>query len=475
MLEPDSETDLPRLIEVDDFLAQLWKIHLSVKSEGYTHQHALGMFRSDYMLDIPETKSRPSLKQVEFNTISSSFGGLAALVTKMHTELSTFPTPSQPLAYPAHSLFSQVSKSTSAHSPQASSTISNPPINTAVSTLCSGLAAAHQAYGASKHSPSLPLCVLFLVQDSERNIFDQLALSTHLFNHYRISSFRLPTSSILSSTFILPTATNPARPLIYTPPSSPHTPYEASVVYFRALYAPTEYTSPSTWAARHHLERSSAIKCPSILLHLSGSKKIQQVLTSVPPSPSHLTALLPATSPDLLESLRSTFANQYSMTSAEGIKLATNPDTALNHVLKPQREGGGNNIYRHNIPTFLKSIPETDWKSYILMELIRPPAAAKNTVLRSDGNVVSGNVVSELGVFGTCLWKVDTSGDAGKAEGGEVVLPSEGTEGRLKRPMILHNEEGGYLLRTKASGSDEGGVAAGFSSLDSIILYDEEG
>ena len=108
------------------------------------------------------------------------------------------------------------------------------------------------------------------------------------------------------------------------------------------------------------------------------------------------------------------------------------------------------------------------------MELIRPPIAAKNTVLRSDGNVVSGNVVSELGVFGTCLWKVGKSGDAGPVEGGEVVLPNEETEGKLKRPEILHNEEGGYLLRTKASGSDEGGVAAGFSSLDSVILYDEE-
>ena len=432
------------------------------------------MFRSDYMLDIPDTDSKPALKQVEFNTISSSFGGLAALVTKMHTGLSTFPTSSQPLAFPSHPLFSQVSKPTSTPSPHAIPTTSNPPVNTAVSTLCSGLAAAHRAYGASKHSSPLPLCILFLVQDSERNIFDQLALSTHLFNYHNIPSFRLPTSSILSSTFIPPTATNPTRPLIYTPPSSPTTPYEASVVYFRALYAPTEYTSPSTWAARHHLERSCAIKCPSILLHLSGSKKIQQVLTSIPPSPSHLTALLPTTSPNVLDSLRSTFANQYSMTSAEGIKLATDPTTALNHVLKPQREGGGNNIYRHNIPTFLKSIQEKDWKSYILMELIRPPTAAKNTVLRSDGNVVSGNVVSELGVFGTCLWKVARSGEAGGMGSEELVLPSEGTEGKLRRPEILHNEEGGYLLRTKASGSDEGGVAAGFSSLDSVILYGEE-
>jgi len=85
------------------------------------------------------------------------------------------------------------------------------------------------------------------------------------------------------------------------------------------------------------------------------------------------------------------------------------------------------------------------------MELIRPPPEAKNTVLRSDGTVVSGNVISELGIFGTCLWR--------SAQG--------------KTPEILQNEEGGYLMRTKGKDSDEGGVAAGFSSLDSLILYEQ--
>lgn len=80
------------------------------------------------------------------------------------------------------------------------------------------------------------------------------------------------------------------------------------------------------------------------------------------------------------------------------------------------------------------------------MELIQPPRAARNTVLRSDGEVVTGDVISELGIFGTCLW----------GRGG-----------------VLVNEEGGYLMRTKARESDEGGVAAGFSSLDSLVLFDE--
>jgi hypothetical protein len=34
------------------------------------------------------------------------------------------------------------------------------------------------------------------------------------------------------------------------------------------------------------------------------------------------------------------------------------------------------------------------------------------------------------------------------------------------------NETGGYLLRTKSVETNEGGVASGFSALDSIILVD---
>ena len=441
------ETIVQELVEVDDFIANLWKIHLQVKEEGYVQPLSLGLFRSDYMLHTPSSTEKSQLKQVEFNTISSSFGGLARLVTALHTHLATYPDPSAPLAYPQHALFSP----SSAKDDKVIST-GVPPPNHAVEMLCAGLAAGHAAYGPSRSSSSLPLCVIFLVQDHERNVFDQLALSSHLYKHHMIPSFRLPTSKILIQTSI--STSNTSRPLIYTPPSSPHTPYEVTVVYFRALYSPTEYTSLDSWTARHHLERSAAIKCPTVLTHLAGSKKVQQVLTSK--DPEHLSHFLPNASPSSLANLRATFAPQYDLSPhSEGIALATNTETAERHVLKPQREGGGNNIYRSNIPTFLKSIPEKDYGGYILMELIRTPEGAKNTVLRSDGSVVTGNVISELGIFGACLWRRD-EGKGGDGKAG---------------PEILHNEEGGYLLRTKGKDSDEGGVAAGFSSLDSLILY----
>lgn len=428
---------------------------MSVKKEGYVQPLSLGLFRSDYMLHAPSEDKVPTLRQVEFNTISSSFGGLSALVTSLHEHLLTFPDPSIHLAYPSHNLFeARKAEAAEAVEPDqrrsaTKATANLPPNNNAVQVLRSGLSSAHNAYGPSKSTPQLPLCVLFLVQDHEHNIFDQLALSSN--SSFPI--FRLLTSQILSQTSI--DSDNHLRPLVYTPPSSPTACFEVTTIYLRALYAPSEYNTPESWSARLHLERSAAIKCPTVLTQLAGCKKVQQVLTLK--SPDHLRRFLPNAPDSTLSALRSTFAPQYDLCpNSEGLAIALDESRAGNHVLKPQREGGGNNIYKTAIPGFLKSLPSTrHYTSYILMELINPPADAKNTVLRSDGTVVSGNVISELGIFGACLWRQDRD------------IAGEGPTGF----EILHNAEGGYLMRTKGKDSDEGGVAAGFSSLDSVLLY----
>lgn len=412
------------LVDVDDFVANLWQVHKTVKQEGYVQHLSLGLFRSDYMVHTPEGGARPSLKQVEFNTISSSFGGLSCLVSQMHSSLLSGPS-GLSIAYPPHPCLNDGSI----------------PENSAVATLAAGLAKAHEAYGPSKFSSSLPLCIIFVVQDGERNLFDQLELSTRLTDFHKIPVFRVITTDVLQLTSV-PTE-NPCRPLIYTPPYSPSTQFEVTTVYLRGFYGPKDYPDQRAWDARTHLERSAAIKCPTVLSQLSGCKKVQQVLAQ---GLEHLTHFLPNVDTKIIEELRDTFAPQYDLsTPGQGRDLALNSATAATHVLKPQREGGGNNIYRDAIPGFLRSMPEKDWKGWILMELIQPPSAARNVALRSDGGVLTSNVVGELGIFGTILWNNETG-------------------------KVLHNEQGGWLMRTKAKDSDEGGVAAGFSSLDSILL-----
>ena len=75
----------------------------------------------------------------------------------------------------------------------------------------------------------------------------------------------------------------------------------------------------------------------------------------------------------------------------------------------------------------------------------------------------------------------DREGEGGRerrrgGRGGEEER-RKGREGEKRREgggerEVLENFEAGYLLRTKGAGSAEGGVAAGFGSVDSCCLVD---
>lgn len=382
----------------------------------------LGLFRSDYMvhLDPSDTKPEPTVKQVEFNTIASSFGGLSSKVSELHNHLCSIG------AYPE----------------STSSLVSNTslPESTSVPGLARGMALAHEAYGTS--NTDLPKCVLFVVQDIERNVFDQRHVEYALNTNHGVRTFRLPFSRVLDDTTI-----DQSRRLIYAPPHAPSRRHEVTVVYFRAGYSPSEYTSQRDWDARLQIERSMAIKCPSVLTHLAGSKKVQQVLAT-PHSP-HLKRFLPDAqqAADVLKTFAPIYPLDKSDAGQEARKLATDSKTASQYVLKPQREGGGNNVYREAIPDFLKGLPESHWPAHILMQMIEPPVQ-QNIIIR-NGEHQRGGVICELGIYGACVWR-----------NGE-------TDGERE---ILENFEAGYLLRTKLDSSAEGGVAAGEQESGSLQI-----
>ena len=327
------------------------------------------------------------------------------------------------------------------------------------------------AYGAARGGAGRPKCVLFVVQDGERNVFDQRHLEYELqrFTEPVVPVFRLAFSEVLQRTRL-----DDSRALLYTPPHrSPDRggAFEVAVVYLRAGYGPGDYPDRSAWEARYHLERSAAIKCPTVLTQIAGTKKVQQVLATPSSSPSSTspssntttTAIPPMLArfipdPAAAGPVARTFTNIYPLDSTSdagrlGRTLALDPVRSQAHVLKPQREGGGNNVYRGAIPGFLQGdggatsvgIPEAHWASHVLMELITPPPV-RNTILRA-GRLERGGVVCELGVYGSCVW--DGAGAGAK---------------------VLHNETAGYLLRTKGDQSEEGGVAAGFGCMDSVAL-----
>ena len=71
------------------------------------------------------------------------------------------------------------------------------------------------------------------------------------------------------------------------------------------------------------------------------------------------------------------------------------------YVLKPQREGGGNNLYGEEMARALGRMDAAERASYILMERIRPPTHA--LPLMRDGVLDGGECIAELGVFGVFL------------------------------------------------------------------------
>lgn len=390
------ENQLDDLAQLDpDFTGRLVEIYNRLKSDpnGFPQKLTGGLFRSDYLLD----KNQNQIKQVEFNTVSVSFGGLSAKVGQLHDYLF------KSGAY--------------AHKPSGSLQISK-----SVDLLTKGLEKMHVAYGNENAA------VLFVVQPNERNVVDQRLLQYGLAQS-NIPAFRITLTDVEK---VIKRTNN--NTLIHEPSGK-----EISVVYYRSAYAPTDYPTEVEWKARYFLEKSTAIKCPSVLTQLSGSKKIQQLLTSV----ETMKEVAPTLSTGQIQSLVKSYAQIYSLDNPDSKTKNLALKESSKYVLKPQREGGGNNIYKEDIAPFLQKLPEDKWGAYILMELIEP-AENTNKILRA-GKIHHGGVISELGIFGTGLWE------------------ESGSE-------ILFNDEASFLLRTKLQESNEGGVAAGFGCIDNIIL-----
>ncbi|CUA75290.1 glutathione synthase [Rhizoctonia solani] len=424
--------------DVDAFTRELWKAWKSVRDLPNQQPLHLGLFRSDYMLHQSDGDDL-DIKQVEFNTISSSFGPLSHQVSALHKYLA-------------------VSTGYFGISPHLEP--SNFPENNTRNGLVEGLMAAHTAYT----KPSAR--ILFVVQPNERNMFDQRWLEYELLDKYGVHVIR-HTLETLSTCATLENGSN----LLVKPSGPSLQAYEISVVYFRATYTPSDFKSPTDWVTRTLLEQSRAIKCPSLPLQLAGGKMIQAVLAApgvlerfigrtdeekqwIPQIRNSWMEMWPLASSSQTSTFISSLdtvsisdsTNPQPMAGRSGIERASELYSQL--VLKPQREGGGNNVYHDSIPPFLKSLEANldEARAWIAMRLIQPPKSGNENYLVSAGTAkaVKKDTVSELGVFGWSLF------------GGENDAVSENTIG--------------WLVRTKGRESDEGGVAVGYSVIDSLTL-----
>ena len=372
-------------IKNDEFTAALWRIYEASGGQEGRVKAEVGVLRSDYMLDAPSGLPL----QVEVNTVSTSFMALGSKVSEMHRHMA--------------SLFAA----------EGDADLSGIPENEALASAGDILAEGWKAMGSKGK-------IMFVVQPDERNMFDQRHIARHVFEKHGARSVRATLSEINSEGELQADGT-----LMFRGDA-------ISLVYFRAGYTPIDYPTDGEWAARLLIEKSNALKSPSVAMHLAGSKKVQQKLAE----PGVLEKFMP----DSAAQMRKVFADLYSLDGNEGteaIQLAlANP---AGYVLKPQREGGGNNLYSDQLKARLEQ--GGDLGAFILMQRILPPSHSTLTI--RNGNALRLETLSELGIYGSYL-----------RVGDDVVV----------------NKHGGHLLRTKAATSDEGGVAAGYAVLDSPKL-----
>lgn len=384
------QESLSRTKKVDAFTSRLLDIHSKMLEINKKEDIRLGLHRSDYMLD-EQTKL---LLQIELNTISSSFPGLSCLVSELHRLLLH--------QFKEHLLLDP----------------ERVPRNNAVNGFAEALAKAWTEYNNPR------AVIMFVVQPEERNMYDQHWLCAVLEERYQITTIRKSLAEIDAAGELQADGT-----LLVGGEA-------VAVVYFRAGYAPIDYPSELEWRARLLMEQSSAIKCPSIAYHLAGTKKIQQELAK----PGVLERFLE--NKDDISKLRKCFAGLWSLDDLQIIQDAIERPGL--YVMKPQREGGGNNIYGDDVKETLLRLHRAgnqEDAAYILMQRIFP--AVSPAILMRDGVSHRDQTISELGVYGAYL--------------------------RNKTKVIM-NGNCGYLMRTKVSSSNEGGVAAGFAVLDSIYL-----
>ena len=501
------------VLEEDELGSLLWGVHLRAREvrrqrEGDERRLELGIWRSDYMVsgardDEDQSGGEDSdsgnvplqLKQVEFNTMACAGARHGDRVAKMHRHFARTGAYDPPLD--SRDGTQRRDNDTAGAIPPSAYTATNMPCPNTASSLVSALAAAHTAYNdlfyplhsALDGLPRPATCILILSQPHNINPSDELPLLTALWSSTPFKASAptytaiFPSSTLLTSTHLDITT----GILTYTPPFSPQS-FEVSVLYWRSGHELHEYTGVDVLGIeiRTRLEASRAVLCPSVLGQLAGSKAVQGALSSM--TLEQLARFLPGRQERVVAELAGMGVGCVGLGSPAGRALMAelvkggSGEEAEDWFLKPAcAEGGGHNISSAvEVVKALQRLQQDDDGDgdigsgeagrYVLMRRIRPPRGLLGVLVlapavgpgRREGapaTVYAGEVVPELGIWGTCLFR-RRHGGVGEEEEREV--------------EILRNEVAGFSVRTKRAGQDEMSVVKGYGAFDSLVLLDED-
>ncbi|CXI61654.1 glutathione synthetase [Plasmodium berghei] len=262
--------------------------------------------------------------------------------------------------------------------------------------------------------------------------------------------------------------------------------FEVSVIYFRALYSPLHYNE-IVWKLREMLEFSDAVKIPSLPYQLVGLKKIQMLLLDDEILRKYISIDLNKNKKSEeqilndMSTLKKTFALQIDPSlnkHSDIISYAIKNENKF--ILKPQREGGQNNLHGNDVKEKLMLYYKPEEKNklsfYVLMEKLFPSPFPTIHCRIKEINKNYEQKMNPLSEENQLQKKNSNYCDEENTQFIEFSLEQSISEFGFFHNIIFFkdknilNEQKGYLVRTKNVNENEGGAICGISSLDSVFL-----
>ena len=392
------EKVLAPISEKDDFVKK--NLEISKKLVNYEHKQKikLGIFRNDYLFD----KNQNFLFFTEYNTIASSMGTFSDKIKKFYSYFSQ--------KYPENfKKFSEKEIPTEAFD-----------------NIEKFAESMHEAIKLAFPQQYKESIIVFIIQKNENNIFDQYSLSDELYNKYKISSTRMTLEEIKAKCVQDENGNLTLDKRLI------------SLFYFRAGYTENDYPNGESWKGRELIELSTAIKVPDINTFLTTFKIFQYEL-SKPKILIHY-----CQSELIINDILRFFGGIYNIRdmSPENVKdllnkIKTDPDK---YILKPMKEGGGNNITGEKLKAIIPGEGEeiSDLiKNSVIVDKIES-YVHEGLVIRNEKLKVQ-NSISEYSIYG-------------------IILTNENN--------FIINKSVSFLVRTKEKESIEGGIIEGAGAID---------
>ena len=399
------EQILTPISEKDEFIKKLLEISKKVSTFENKQKIQCGFFRNDYMVD----KVKKFIYQIEFNTIAVSMFSFSDKLKKFYSFFSN----KYPEIYERYK---------DKEIPLEKKDV--------IPEFSSSLIESIKLFSPENYKNTL---IIFVVQENEKNVFDQRTIENELYEKYNILSKRLTLNEIAKNCKV---------------DEKGQISYEEKIIslfYFRAGYTPSDYKDEESWKGREMIELSTAIKVPNINLFLTTLKVFQYELTKPDILKKYINEEL--ISNDIIRF----FTKIYYLRDMDKEKqkelfnqITSNPHS---YVIKPQREGGGNNYYDDKIIPLLPkddSEPSDELLNSIIMERIEAPEY--ETLNLIDEKVIVNTINSEFSVYG-------------------VIISSD-------EKIYNINKSVGFLVRSKDKNEGEGGVIHGSGCVDLPCLMD---